>query len=303
MGQSRDLGVVVRNTGTVTLTIRSLTISNPRFSLVSPAAPFTVAVGATQQVTVRFAPTAAGPESGTLTLAIDDPALPAVAVPLTGSGSHAPPAGAPRIEASPAAVGFGAIAPAGQTTQPLTIRNTGAAPLTITAVAIAAPEFQLIGVVVPLTIQPQSSASWTLRFSAAAVGSYSSALVVTSNDPANPTLRVPLSGTAAGVEQAPRIRLSESTIDFGGVKVGDTSDRTITISNTGNTPLVVESIRSDNGRFTLPASTSFTLPVGTLFDLRVVFRPSSAGPQTGVILIQSNDPTSPTRLTVSGAGQ
>jgi hypothetical protein len=97
--------------------------------------------------------------------------------------------------------------------------------------------------------------------------------------------------------------LSETTLDFGEVRVGDRADLTVVIRNSGNAPLVVESIRSDNPRFTFPGSTAFTLAPGTVFDLRVVFAPTAAGEQKGVVLIRSNDSASPAQITVTGTGR
>ena len=68
VGQSKDLTLVIRNIGGVSLTINSLSIDNARFSLPSTAAPFTLAAGESRNVTVRFAPTATGQQRGTLTI-------------------------------------------------------------------------------------------------------------------------------------------------------------------------------------------------------------------------------------------
>jgi hypothetical protein len=48
-----------------------------------------VAPGGQQQVTVQFAPTASGAQSGTLTIASNDPAKPSLTVALTGTGAAA----------------------------------------------------------------------------------------------------------------------------------------------------------------------------------------------------------------------
>ena len=73
LGQSKELTVTARNTGTGTLTVSALTSSNPRFTVVSPATPFNLAAGAQQAVTVRFTPTTTNPEKGGLTFNSNDP--------------------------------------------------------------------------------------------------------------------------------------------------------------------------------------------------------------------------------------
>ncbi len=81
--------VTVSNTGNATLNVTSLGAGGS-FSVVSPAAPFTVAAGSSATVTVRFSPTGASAQSGTLTIASNDPAHGIITVPLTGTGVTAP---------------------------------------------------------------------------------------------------------------------------------------------------------------------------------------------------------------------
>ncbi|MBS1791707.1 MAG: choice-of-anchor D domain-containing protein [Acidobacteria bacterium] len=86
VGQNKDLALTVRNIGGVSLTINSLDIDNARFSTPGTTAPFTINAGATQTITVRFAPTATGQQRGTLTINSTDPARPTVTVALAGNG-------------------------------------------------------------------------------------------------------------------------------------------------------------------------------------------------------------------------
>jgi Abnormal spindle-like microcephaly-assoc'd, ASPM-SPD-2-Hydin len=85
VGQNKDLTLTVRNNGTAALTVNSATSSNPRFSLVNLSTPLNLAPGASQAVGVRFTPTAAGSQTGTLTISSNDLVRPAVTVNLTGT--------------------------------------------------------------------------------------------------------------------------------------------------------------------------------------------------------------------------
>jgi len=77
------------------LSVSSAARSNPVFTVPSPALPFSVAVGATASMVVRFAPLAAGSQTGTLTIASNASNQPNLTVPLAGTGeSAAPPPGA-----------------------------------------------------------------------------------------------------------------------------------------------------------------------------------------------------------------
>ncbi|MBI3208751.1 MAG: choice-of-anchor D domain-containing protein [Candidatus Solibacter usitatus] len=87
-GQNRDLTLQVRNTGTAALSVSSIRSSDARFTLVRPAAPFNVAAGAVENLTVRFTPGGAGAQTGTLTINSNDPAQAALNVAMSGTGAQ-----------------------------------------------------------------------------------------------------------------------------------------------------------------------------------------------------------------------
>ena len=95
VGQTKDLTLAVRNSGNAALTVNSMSIGNAAYTRTGGAATFTLATGASQTVTVRFTPTVAGSQIGTVTIASNDPASPTKTVGLTGTGIA--PAG-PQIE-------------------------------------------------------------------------------------------------------------------------------------------------------------------------------------------------------------
>ena len=79
---------------------------------------------------------------------------------------------------------------------------------------------------------------------------YESALVIVSNDPDNPEVRVELSGVGTVFhEPAPVIELNLDVLDLGEVVVGENTFGDFTISNNGNAPLIIESIRSGDRAF------------------------------------------------------
>ncbi|PYI86240.1 MAG: hypothetical protein DME26_09415, partial [Verrucomicrobia bacterium] len=89
--QDRALPLTLRNTGPGTLVINSLVVASSSFlgdynAFVVPAGPITLAAGAEEQVTLRFAPTAWGWHRGTLTINSNDPDQPTARVLLYGLG-------------------------------------------------------------------------------------------------------------------------------------------------------------------------------------------------------------------------
>jgi hypothetical protein len=68
VGTQRDLSMTITNTGTAALTVTSLGIVGFGSQISASWTSGTIGAGATQPVTVRFTPTAAGSYSGTLTV-------------------------------------------------------------------------------------------------------------------------------------------------------------------------------------------------------------------------------------------
>lgn len=72
VGSSRDVTMTISNSGTAALTVSGLTVSGGLAPLLTASfTSGTIAAGATQSVSLRFAPTAAGSLSGTLTVNAD----------------------------------------------------------------------------------------------------------------------------------------------------------------------------------------------------------------------------------------
>ena len=88
-GQTRDLPILVRNAGSAALIISTISGSNPRFAPFGITLPLTLAAGASQALTIRFSPIAAGQQTATMTITSNDPARPAATVNVTGNGSGA----------------------------------------------------------------------------------------------------------------------------------------------------------------------------------------------------------------------
>ena len=194
-GQSADQTLWVRNKGNGTLTVNSLSIDNSVFTLVSPAAPFTISAGGRQPVTVRFTPAAAGGQTGTLTIASDDQTSATTKVALAGGLNVVSPV--PAISVTPNSLAFGRVS-AGQTKDlSLTVQNTGTAQLIVSSLTIGNGLFSVVSPSSPFNVAASSQQTVTVRFSPNAAGSQSGSLTIASNDPSNPTVGVTLAGQGA----------------------------------------------------------------------------------------------------------
>ncbi len=113
-----------------------------------------------------------------------------------------------------------------------------------------------------------------------------------------------LATTADGCTQvaAPRLVLGAGSVEFGGVAVGQTVDRTVTVSNGGTAGLTVTALRLDGPFAVVSPATPFSLAAGGSQVVTLRFRPVAAGAAAGNLVVTSNDPGSPATVTVAGVG-
>jgi len=120
-----------------------------------------------------------------------------------------------------------------------------------------------------------------------------------------------VSGVAVSSAAAPVLDASPTSVPFGDQKVGTTSpSTTVHVTNAGDADLVLGAVTASDttsgstGEFSAndgcPVDTD-PVPAGGC-DITVTFTPASAGAKTGVLSIPSNDPASPTAISLTGNG-
>ncbi|MCZ6633963.1 MAG: SUMF1/EgtB/PvdO family nonheme iron enzyme [bacterium] len=105
-----------------------------------------------------------------------------------------------------------------------------------------------------------------------------------------------------GPPPAPEIDLSATSLDFGNVDTGQSSNLVLTVSNTGNALLTVSEIASSDGQFTVSGS-AFTIGGGASEVVTVTFTPGAAGGHSGTLTIGSDDSNEGSlEVSLSGTG-
>ncbi len=201
--------------------------------------------------------------------------------------------------------------------QTVTLTNTGTANLLLTSVAISgtnATNFNISGGTCEgdgtITVPAQENCTILVKFNPPSVNSFSATLTFTDN--ATPaTQMVALSGT--GVATGGTVTLTPaigSTIAFGNVPVGTISaTQTVTITNTGTTPLALANISDtpENVFAVLsgdcPTSLVPAPAAGSSCTVSINFEPSATGLVTGTLDIVTSDPKNGTAaITLTGTG-
>lgn len=296
IGESRTQTLSIRNGGTAPLTVTGIVSDSARFT-VEGAFPLTVVPGGTQQVTVRYSPSGTGgqTQTGTLTVSSNDAVTGPVTIGLTGQGSFVELPKV-RIDATPSTLDFGDVN-SGQTKDlTLSIRNSGTDPLVVSGITLSNPRFQLVFASFPLRVAPSGLTTLQVRFLPAGPGVQTGTLQITSNDSDNLTVNIGLRGNGVGTASSPKIVVSASNFEFGTVQVGESGERTFSISNTGTAPLVIQSLSIDNANYSIGPAAPFTLAPGAIADMAVLFVPKVPQSAPAQLRIISNDPVNGTIL-------
>lgn len=318
--------VTVTNTGTSNLLLGTVAGAD------SLAAPFalandnctgaTIAPAASCTFNVTFSPGTAGSFGDTLDIVSNDADEPSVTVTLSGNGTALPVPNISVTDSVPPAtdqsVPFGNI-PVGATAgETVTVTNEGNADLVLGSIAA------LDGLAAPFTIISDSCSGQTLpqggsctlgvRFEPTAPGSFNDTFDIPSNDAADPTVTIAVSGGGTSLA-APDIVVTDNIlpaddrlVPLGNITEGTSRDGTITVTNAGGLDLAIGTVGSSNALaapfsvVTDNCSAQTLAPAGSC-TVVVRFAPPTTGAASGSLNIPSNDPDEPSVIVqVSGTG-
>jgi ASPM-SPD-2-Hydin domain-containing protein len=304
LGGSASLAAQVGNGGDAPLTVSAIARcagTSAAFSW-SPAAPFTVAPGGSTALTVTFAPTVAGAAAGCLAISSNDHDAPVTQLGVQGVGLA--PA-APRIAVSPTALDLGSVTVGLTATRTLQVSNGGDATLTAAVGRAAGTSAEFTALPATLAVAPGGSQPVTVSYAPSSGGADTGAILITSNDPARPSVTVPVTGTGLAAA-APAIALDPPGLDFGPVLTGASASREVAIRNQGSAALQVTSITRCAGtsaEFTWSPGAPLQVPAGQAATLTVSYGPTGVGADTGCLAVASDDPASPmVNLALAGSG-
>jgi hypothetical protein len=184
----------ITNTGTGALAISNIQVTSG-FSETNNC-PSSLALGATCSINVTFAPTLAGANGGTVSVATNDGQ--SHVVQLTGTGF-----GVPAAAIAPLSLTFGSqTIGTASSAQPLIIASTGTASLAIATIVLSDTADFHMASNCPLSLAPNTNCSLGITFAPSNVGSISGTVTVTASDGGSPHT-IQLSGTGTGFALSP----------------------------------------------------------------------------------------------------
>jgi len=293
VGSSTNLSETLTNTGGTSLTISAATASGTGFSLSGMLLPLTLTAGQSTSFTVLFSPTASGAASGSVSITSNG-SKPNLSISLSGTGVTQ---GA--MAANPTSLAFGSLQVGSSTNLSETLTNTGGTSLTISAATASGTGFSLSGLALPVTLTAGQSTSFTVLFSPTGSGAASGSVSITSNG-SNPNLSISLSGT--GVTQG-AMAANPTSLAFGNVQVGNSTNLSETLTNTGGSSLTISAATASGTGFSLSGlALPVTLTAGQSTSFTVLFSPTGSGAASGSVSITSNGSNPNLSISLSGTG-
>ncbi len=291
-GTTSTRTVTVSNAGSANCTVNSLSVTGTDLALgaAAPDVPATLIPGGSLAVPVAYAPTGAGPDSGTLAIASTDPNEAVISVGLSGTGALAPVC---NIQVSPLSLSFGGVPLGSTVTRSTTITNTGTAECTLGSPSTSGTsEFSLgAAAALPPTLGPGAAATLSLVYTPADLGDDAGTLTINSGDPDQPSISVSLTGSGVPVSQQCDVQVDPLSLNFGDVAVGSNVVLSTTVKNagTGSCDVGPQMAEGSSADFALVQSAAVVIPPGESAAISVRYTPSGSGGDSGSLRISSND--------------
>jgi hypothetical protein len=293
LGADSSRTFIVRNVGSANLEVMDTSLNGSdagEFAIAQGGAPFTLAPGVTHNLDVLFAPASAGIRTAIVRLTSNDQDEATTDLAVGGTGIMPPD-----IEVTPTEHNFGEVVVGLSRSRMFAITNSGGADLQVTATSFGggdASEFAVGQGAAPFTVASGATHNLEIRLAPTSEGLKTTTLRITTDDPDEGAVDVPLNGTATSL--VPDIAVQPDGHDYGSLAVGMAVAHTFVVNNTGTKDLVVSALTlsgPDAEAFTVVnGQPGFTVTPGAFRLIEVRFSPATAGPKNVVLTVRSDDP-------------
>lgn len=199
----------------------------------------------------------------------------------------------PRLVLGAERLDFGDVPVLNRATLSLEIRNAGRAPLNLGAMALEESGTPFTLEARPERLGDGEAGAVVVSFAPERIAPFAATLAIESDDPEQPTVRVPLAGngfTAAKME-------TDLALDFGRVCEGADAVKSVQVRSTGTAALRLDEIRFAEGSaselsFVSSTRTPATVAAGAELSIAVRVAPRAGSPETisGALLLGGSDP-------------
>jgi hypothetical protein len=200
------------------------------------------------------------------------------------------------MDVTPNPVDFGTVIVGSNSTQTITVRNSGEAKFTLTKVSASGPGFTISGPPVPETLAPGQRINLTVVFKPTSAAEESADLLVAINSQGSQT-----AGSLKGTGSTSSLSVSPSVVDFGNVSVGSPVNQQLRLTNGGSVSVAIKSVSATGIGFSISGlTTPQTLTPNESVNFTAEFNPKATGTGAGSISIVTAG--APVNVSLAGVG-
>jgi len=184
--------------------------------------------------------------------------------------------------------------------QNVVLTNSGQAPLVISNVTTG-PMFPISNNSCPPSLAAGANCTIQIIFQPTTAGDHLAALTITNDAFGNPHT-VSLTGRGLAPPGQPAVSLSSTSLEFGKVGLQQSARQNVTLTNTGNEVLTINTIGVEPPEFQQSHTCPDLLDSNTSCTISIDFTPLISGPVTGLLTIDDDAPGSPHTVDLAGVG-
>jgi hypothetical protein len=210
----------------------------------------------------------------------------------------------PQIDVDPDILMFGDVRVGETSRLPITIVNTGTAPLMVNEIEPPGTQFLLSPEPdLPVSVESGGELILDLLYRPTTAGAAFGLLRVSSNAVNAPEILIDLRGMGVPVP-VPQLEVTPTMLGFGEVVVGQRRTRSLTVRNVGTADLNLTVDLDNPDAFSLPGLPALPITVepGDMVTIDVTFEPPTDVALSGTLLLHSNAANTPATVTLRGTG-
>ena len=201
----------------------------------------------------------------------------------------------PRISVNREEVAFGNVQAGLNAQETVSVINTGSAALGISNVFISGTDADTFLLDNQCgTLAPSESCDVNVTFAPSTDGTRSATLTIESTDADNPAVDVALTGRGV-LAPTPEIGVNPESVDLGRIQLGQSASAEVTINNTGNETLLVDSIALEGAGAAdfVQTSNCTTVAANASCAVQLSYTANAVGVSNANLVIRSSDPENP----------
>ena len=175
IGSSKTIQVIIKNTGSTTAVVTRENLNGDMYTVSGIKPPMSIAPGAKVVMSIKFEPSKAGPEPGSVIIGSGKGFFPTALLVYSLSGTGV---AAATLDATPINVSFGSVLVGTSISKSVQLENYGTKGAIIASASVSGAGFSTTGLTTPMTLAAGGTKSFTLKFTPTGTGTDSGTITL-----------------------------------------------------------------------------------------------------------------------------